>query len=96
MPIAAPTALSLVLDPRSAGGRRRWPASWARRLSCAGVVVPPQVERVLHRWLPIAGQRAEAEGWSAAVEPEPDPWERPELFAQPSRAGGLDRPDADR
>ena len=76
----APTALSLVIDPRG----RDDVASMARELGATlvlgGVVVPPEVERLLQRWLPLAGRRAESEGWSPSSGPEPEPWERPELF----------------
>jgi hypothetical protein len=76
----APDALSMVLDPLD----RSEIAATARELGATivlpGLVVPPEVERLLRRWLPIAGRRSEAEGWSASGEPEPEAWEDPDLY----------------
>ena len=90
----APNALSMVLDPLD----RDEVAATARELGATlvlpGLVVPPEVERLLRRWLPIATRRAEAEGWSASVEPEPEAWEDPDLFRWPGPAGPtVDEPD---
>jgi hypothetical protein len=93
----APNALTLVLDPLD----REEVAQVARELGATlvltGPVVPPEVERLLHRWLPIARARSEAEGWSASTEPEPEAWEDPELFQWPGRANPVvaesDRPE---
>jgi hypothetical protein len=76
----APDALSMVLEPLNRPGV----ASIARELGATlvlpGVVVPPEVERLLHRWLPIAKSRSEAGGWSASIEPEPEIWDQPDFF----------------
>ncbi len=60
-----------------------------------GVVVPPQVEAVISRWLPLARHRAEAEGWWPTLEPGPEPWERPELFLPTGRTGPKTEPTPD-
>jgi hypothetical protein len=77
---AAPSGLSVILDP---GGRPEV-ASLARELGVTlvlgGVVVPPVVESLLRRWIPLAVQRAEREGWSPSIEPEPEFWEKPDLL----------------
>jgi hypothetical protein len=75
----APKALSLILEPQGRAEVSSMSRELGATLVLSGVVVPPEVERVLQRWLPLAGQRAEAEGWSPSVDPEPDPWDRPEL-----------------
>jgi hypothetical protein len=90
----APNALAMVLEPLSLPGV----ASIARELGATlvlpGIVVPPEVERILHRWLPIAKSRSEAEGWSAAIEPEPEAWEDPDLFRSfPETNPTADEPD---
>jgi hypothetical protein len=72
----APNALCLVLDPEAHPGV----APLARELGAAhvlsGAVTPPEVARLLARWLPLALRQGEADGWSAprAPEPEPEPW----------------------
>jgi hypothetical protein len=59
-----------------------------------GLVVPPEVERLLQRWLPIAKGRSEAEGWSTSAEPEPEVWEDPTLFQWPGQTNPIvDEPD---
>ncbi len=79
--LASPGALSLVLDP---GSHPEVPAL-ARELGATlvlpGVVVPPEVEALLRRWLPLAARRDEAEGWSPLPDPEVNPWDPPELLA---------------
>jgi hypothetical protein len=92
----SPGALTLVLDPLD----RPEVADVARELGATlvlgGVVVPPRVEALLQRWLPIAKNRTEAEGWSASVEPEPEPWDDPDLFRPNTPAGPTaDEPDPD-
>jgi hypothetical protein len=85
----APNALSMVLEPL----RRPEVASIARELGATlvlpGLVVPPEVERRLQRWLPIAQLRSEAEGWSASSEPEPEVWEDPDLFYWPAQTNPM-------
>jgi len=49
-----------------------------------GAVPPPAVASWLARWIPLALRRAEAEGWSADRDGEPEPWDA--LFASPGRA----------
>ena len=82
----APGALALVLDPLDREGVAEVAQEIGATLVLAGPVVPPEVERLLQRWLPIARGRSEAEGWSAATEPDPDPWDDPDLFRRPSPA----------
>jgi hypothetical protein len=78
---AAHSGLAVVLDPTD----RPEVATLARVLGATlilgGQVVPPVVEDLLKRWIPLAIQRAGLEGWSPTIEPEPEFWERPELFA---------------
>ncbi len=63
--VVAPNALSLVLDPGAYPGV----AVVARELGAthvlSGHAPPPAVAELLARWLPLAGRRAEAEGWAA-------------------------------
>jgi len=81
---ASPNALSLVLDPLNRPGVEPVAREIGATLFLPGVVVPPEVEQLLRRWLPIARGRSEAQGWSVATEPEPEIWDRPEaLMTQP-------------
>jgi hypothetical protein len=76
----APNALSVLLEPQD----REEVASLAREVGATlvlpGLVVPPEVERILQCWLPMAQHRIENQGWSASIEPEPELWEDPDLF----------------
>ncbi len=76
----APGSMALVLDPMDRPEVAEVALEIGATIVLAGLVVPPEVERLLQRWLPIAKSRSEAEGWSAASEPEPDPWDDPDLF----------------
>jgi hypothetical protein len=73
---AAPMALSLVLDPGSHPGLAIAALGLGATLLRPGVVVPPEVVGLLHRWLPLARQRAESDGWSVPIPSEP--WARPD------------------
>jgi hypothetical protein len=72
----APDALILVLDPEPTQGV----ALLARELGAtdvlSGPATPPQVVRIITRWLPISRLRAESSGWAstAGEPPEPEPW----------------------
>jgi CheY-like chemotaxis protein len=72
----APNALFLVLDPEAHEGV----ATLARELGAthviSGPVTPPEVVRLLARWLPQAQRQADTDGWSNAREPRPEaePW----------------------
>jgi hypothetical protein len=72
----APRAIALVLDSESEEGV----AMLARELGAthviSGVVTPPNVARLLDRWISLAQRRSAADGWSAASEPDPlpEPW----------------------
>ena len=79
--IAAPMALSLVLDPLSHDGVCTTARELGATLIIPGVVVPPRVVALLQRWLPLARQRSESDGWSVPIGAEPDPWGRPGPFA---------------
>jgi hypothetical protein len=74
----APGGLFLVLDPEPEP--RVGVATLARELGathvCAGPVTPPEVARLLARWLPLAQRLAEGDGWSSIHEPgpQPEPW----------------------
>ncbi len=73
---AAPNALVLVIDPE----RQEGVAPLARELGAthviSGVAPPPVVATLLMRWIPLARQRNESQGWAREVppEPEPEPW----------------------
>jgi hypothetical protein len=73
---AAPGALFLVFDPQ----RHEGAAILARELGAthvfSGPVAPPEVARLLARWLPLAQRLGEGEGWSSARAPgpQPEPW----------------------
>ncbi len=82
---AAPTALSLVLDPADHPGVAAFARELGATLVFSGPVVPPAVEAILERWLPLARRRAEGDGWARPSGPEPEFWERPELFALADR-----------
>jgi CheY-like chemotaxis protein len=73
---AAPNALFLVFDSEAHEGV----AVLARELGAthvfSGPVTPPEVARLLARWLPLAQRLAESDGWSSTREPRPaaEPW----------------------
>lgn len=73
---AAPNALVLVLDPCALKGV----SILARELGAThviqGTATPPEVVRLLARWLPLAERRTEDDGWSriARRRNEPEPW----------------------
>ncbi len=73
---AAPVALSLVLDPRSAAEIARLARELGATLVLSGVVVPPEVEALIRRWLPLARRRSEQAGWALATAAAPEPWDR--------------------
>jgi hypothetical protein len=75
-----PSALSLVIDPIGRTEVAQLSRELGATMVLSGVVVPPEVEAILHRWLPLANQRAASGGWWPAEQPEPEPWERPDLF----------------
>jgi hypothetical protein len=79
--VAAPMALSLILDPLSHDGLPTTARELGATLVLPGVVVPPEVVALLQRWLPIARQRSESDGWSVSIRAEPDPWGRLEPIA---------------
>ncbi len=81
----APAALSLVLDPSDTPEVATIARELGATLVGSGPVVPPDVEAILRRWLPLARARAEAAGWSRPSGPEPESWERPDLFAPADR-----------
>lgn len=90
----APNALSVVLDPLG----RPEVVSIAREVGATlvlpGQVVPPEVDKILQRWLPIARGRSESQGWSASAEHEPEAWEDPDLFRWPDETNPItDEPD---
>ncbi len=73
---AAPNALFLAFDSEGQEGV----ATLARELGAthvySGPVAPPEVARLLVRWLPLAQRQAESDGWSSTREPRPaaEPW----------------------
>jgi hypothetical protein len=69
---ASPGGLSVVLDPSNQLEVAIVARELGATLVLGGVVVPPVVETLLRRWIPIAIQRVEREGWSKALEPEPE------------------------
>jgi hypothetical protein len=77
------STLSLVIDPIGHDNLVELGRELGATLVLSGVVVPPEVESLLHRWLPLARHRAESGGWWPTLEPEPEPWERPELLLTP-------------
>jgi hypothetical protein len=79
--IEAPLALSLVFDPLTHDGVSTTARELGATLVLSGVVVPPKVVALLQRWLPVARQRSESDGWSVPIGAEPDPWGRPDPFA---------------
>ena len=80
-----PSALSLVIDPVGYPGVAELGRELGATLMLSGVVVPPEVESILHRWLPIASHRMESGGWWPSFEPEPEPWEQPDRFQSPDQ-----------
>jgi hypothetical protein len=95
---AAPGGLFLVLDPASHPGVPELALELGATLVLNGFVPPPRVAELLLRWLPIAARRAEADGWVATAETEPELWERDDLLGPaPARFGATtanDRPHA--
>ncbi|MDR3632282.1 MAG: hypothetical protein P4L84_00520 [Isosphaeraceae bacterium] len=84
----APNSLSLVLNPLRLDGV----PVLARRLGAthvmSGIAPPPLVADLLERWLPLARQRRDSQGWCRELPPEPEPepwnWLSP-LLAEPLR-----------
>jgi hypothetical protein len=68
----APSALSVVLDPSNESEVALLARELGATLVLGGVVVPPTVEKLLQRWIPLAIQRNEREGWSPGRETDPD------------------------
>lgn len=70
----APDALILVLDPVGRAGV----AEVARELGAthvlSGLANPPEVARLLGRWLLLARRRTLANGWAFSADPS-DPWD---------------------
>jgi len=77
---AAPEGLFLVLDPKHHPGVAGLARELGATLVFSGWTAPPQVAELLMRWLPLARIRSERDGWAAPVDPEPEFWERPDLF----------------
>jgi hypothetical protein len=75
-----PSTLSLVIDPIGRAEVVQLGRELGATLVLSGVVVPPEVEVLFHRWLPIASHRVESGGWWPTYQPEPEPWERADLF----------------
>ncbi len=72
---AAPTSLSLVLDPHDHPEVAPMAKELGATIVLRGPAVPPEVARLLDRWLPLARHRAESGGWFAGLDPEPEPWD---------------------
>ena len=72
----APEALTLVLDPEAQPGVSAVAKEIGATLVLSGPLAPPDVARILARWLPLAARRAEGSGWFASA-PRPqqvEPW----------------------
>jgi hypothetical protein len=73
--VISPGTMALVIDASAHPAL----ALVARELGAThvltGAVPPPLVASWLARWIPLALRRAEAEGWSADREGEPEPWD---------------------
>jgi hypothetical protein len=86
----APNAMVLVLYP----GAHKGVSILARELGAThvihGTAPPPDVARLLARWLPLADHRTENDGWSRVArrrnEPEPWNWLTPLLADDPGSA----------
>ena len=72
----APNALILVLDPQAHEGVPLLARELGATHVFSGPVTPPEVVRMITRWLPLALRQTESDGWSIACkpEPEPEPW----------------------
>jgi hypothetical protein len=72
----APGCLTLVLNPEA----RDDVAGLARELGAthvfSGSVPPPEVAKLLSRWIDLAEARAASEGWSRSddLDSQPEPW----------------------
>ena len=80
---AAPYGLILALDPAGLPEVSLLARELGASRVLSGPVVPPEVLAVLERWLPLAQDRAERDGWAEDRVPEPEPWEA--LLAAPDR-----------
>jgi hypothetical protein len=74
------SAISLMIDPVGRTEVAQLGRELGATLVLSGVVVPPDVEALIQHWLPIAGHREETGGWWPTSHPEPEPWERADLF----------------
>jgi hypothetical protein len=78
---AAHSGLAVVLDPTDRPEIATLARELGATLTLGGLIVPPVVEGLLRRWIPLTIQRAGLEGWSPTIEPEPEFWESRDLFA---------------
>ncbi len=67
---AAPSGLSVVLDPSDQPEVALMARELGATLVLGGVVVPPTLEALLHRWIPLAIARSKSQSWSRRDEPE--------------------------
>lgn len=83
----APDALTLVLDPESQAGVSSVAKEIGATLVLSGPIAPPDVARILGRWLALTQRRAEASGWFASPprpqQAEPWSWLAPMLESWP-------------
>jgi DNA-binding response OmpR family regulator len=68
----APDALIVVVEPRERPEAMALAPEMGATLVLPGVVVPPAMAELIARWIALANQRADAEGWSPDREPKPD------------------------
>jgi hypothetical protein len=63
-----PSALALVLCPRPDADVETVARELGATLVLSGVTVPPVVESLLRRWIPLATRRMESAAWFPAIE----------------------------
>ncbi|WP_435017608.1 hypothetical protein TA3x_005226 [Tundrisphaera sp. TA3] len=63
----ASDALILALDPRDRPGVAVQAREFGATRVVSGVATPPEVASIIARWLPLAGRRALACGWSESI-----------------------------
>lgn len=85
---SAPNAMVLVLDPGEHEGIPRLARELGATHAIQGLATPPEVAKLLVRWLPLAEHRTDDDGWSRAAkrpsEPEPWNWLNPLLAETPN------------
>jgi hypothetical protein len=81
-----PLGLFLVFDHKNLPGMSQLAHELGATHVFSGFTPPPRVADLLNRWLPLAQRRSSCDGWCPPNAPEPEPWERDDLFESMTEA----------